>query len=170
MGGDGQMNRFTTIACIAALSLLAACGQKTEETTGEPTAQAAPGAAGIIADRQDKLKKMAEANRVVAEELKKSQPDLATLKTSADFVAATMPDLINWFPAGTGPESGIKTAAKAHIWEDPADFTARYELAVAEARKFQATVAAGDIAAIKTGVDALGASCRNCHQLNRERD
>lgn len=166
--------KFTVL--LACASLLASCGQDQGGVADKgKSADAAVSSAGgenatIITARQDNLKKMGAANRAMADELKKATPDVAVFKTNADLIAGLAPDLINWFPAGTGMESGIKTAAKAEIWSQPDQFKAAHARFVAESAKFQATVATGDLAAIGTGVEELGLSCRNCHQVNRQRD
>lgn len=171
------MKTLKLIACLAGAGLLAACGQqeaaKTETAAPAAETAAAPAAgtpAATITARQDNLKKFGAANRAMADELKKPAPDAAVFKTNADLIAGLAPDLINWFPAGTGMESGVKTAAKAEIWSQPDDFKAKHAAFAAEAAKFQTTAATGDIAAITAGVEALGATCRNCHQVYRQRD
>jgi cytochrome c556 len=166
--------KFTVL--MACAGLLIGCGQDQGggadkgKAAGTAVSEAGGETAAIITARQDKLKKMGAANRAMADELKKSTPDVAVFKTNADLIAGFAPDLINWFPAGTGMESGVKTAAKAEVWSQPDQFKAAHERFVAESAKFQTTVATGDLAAIGAGVEELGLTCRNCHQVNRQRD
>lgn len=165
--------KFTVL--MACASLLVACGQEQGAAdkaapAGDVAADAGSSMEAIIKLRQENLKKMGAANRAMADELKKSTPDVAVFKTNADLIAGFAPDLINWFPAGSGMESGVETAAKAEIWSQPDQFKAAHERFAAEAAKFQTTVATGDVAAIGAGVEELGLSCRNCHQVNRQRD
>jgi len=174
------MKTLKLIACLTAAGFLAACGQNEEAATTETAAPAAPAAdamtaaptdpASIIQTRQENLKGFGEANRAMAEELKKPSPDLAVFQTNAPRITGLAPDLINWFPAGTGTEAGVKTAAKPEVWAQPDDFRAKHTAFAAEAAKFQQTVNSGDIEAIRAGVPALGATCRDCHEVNRVRD
>ncbi len=166
--------KFTVL--MACAGLLVGCGQEQAGVAekGKPADAAVSDSAGdkgaIIRARQENLKKMGAANRAMADELKKPTPDVAVFKANTDLIAGLAPDLINWFPAGTGMESGVKTAAKAEIWSQPDQFKAAHARFVAEAAKFQTTAATGDVAAITAGVEQLGLSCRNCHQVNRQRD
>lgn len=165
--------KFTVL--MACAGLLVGCGQEQAgaekgKAAGAVVSEAGGDKEAIIKARQANLKKMGAANRAMADELKKPTPDVAVFKTNADLIAGLAPDLINWFPAGTGIESGVKTAAKAEIWSQPDQFKAAHARFAAEAVKFQTTAATGDVAAIEAGVEQLGLSCRNCHQVNRQRD
>ena len=71
------------------------------------------------------------------------------------------------FPAGTGPQPGIKTNAKAEIWKKPAEFRAAQDAFVRAADSFQAAVNKGNPAAIKSEARKLGASCKSCHDAFR---
>ena len=72
-----------------------------------------------------------------------------------------------WFPKGSGPESGVKTDAKAEVWNDAAGFAAAANRFQGEAAKLQEIAAGGDIAAIKAQVRATGGACKNCHDKYR---
>ena len=75
-----------------------------------------------------------------------------------------------WFPAGSGPAPGLKTAAKAEIWAQPDKFAAARDAFVAEAAKFQVIAKSGDAAAIRAEVPKLGATCGGCHDHFREKE
>jgi cytochrome c556 len=174
------MKTFKLIGALAAAGFLAACGQGQDAAKTEAAAPAADAAApaaapatdpaSVIKARQDNLKKFGAANRAMADELKKPAPDMAVFQTSAATISALAPDLINWFPAGTGAEAGVKTAAKPEVWDQPDLFKEKHAAFAAEAAKFQTTVNSGDMEAIKLGVPALGATCRGCHEVFRVRD
>ena len=167
-----------TLATVAAAAVLAACGQQQETAAtntfagpGETgTAAPAAGAEGIIKARQANLKKFGAANKAMQDELKKPEPALAVYQTNLPTIAALAPELHTWFPAGTGMETKIKTAAKPEVWAQPELFKARADAFVAATQKFQATVQSGDMAAIKAGAPEFGQSCRNCHEIFRQRD
>ena len=166
-----------TIAAIAAAGLLAvACGQKDEATSKNEAqappaaAAAAPNAADTIKARQTNLKKLGGALKAMTDESKKDNADLAVFKTQAPIVAGLAPQLHDWFPAGTGAEAGVKTAAKPEIWAQPDVFKQRADAFAAASAKFSTTVDGGDLTAIKAGVAPLGGACRECHQTFRQRD
>lgn len=166
------MNTCWTVAALAAMSLLAACGQKEEAQKAEAPAAgpANPEAATIIKARQDTLKTFGAAMKAMADELKKPEPALAVFQTNAPTIVSRSGELHSWFPAGTGMESGVKTAAKAEIWAQPDDFKAKADAFAAAAQKFDAVVKSGDMAAIKTAQPEFALACRNCHQTYRQRD
>lgn len=161
-----------TLGALIGAGLLAGCGQgqDTAATDTAPAAAPAEGAAEIIKARQENLKKFGAANKAMQDELKKGEPALAVYQANAPAIAQLAPELHTWFPAGTGVEAGVKTAAKAEIWAQPDDFKAKADAFVAVAQKFDATVKAGDMTAITAGAEELGLACRNCHQTYRQRD
>lgn len=72
-----------------------------------------------------------------------------------------------WFPAGTGPQAGVKTAAKPEIWSRSTQFKAAQDAFAQQADVFQRTAAAGNAAAIRAEVRKLGATCKGCHDTFR---
>lgn len=72
-----------------------------------------------------------------------------------------------WFPAGTGPQPGVKTAAKPEIWTRSAQFKAAQDAFAQQADAFQRTAAGGNAAAIRAEARKLGATCKGCHDTFR---
>ena len=72
-----------------------------------------------------------------------------------------------WFPAGTGPQPGLKTAAKALIWAKPAQFKAAQDNFARQADAFQKAAAGGNVATIRAEARKLGATCKACHDTFR---
>ena len=75
-----------------------------------------------------------------------------------------------WFPAGSGPQPGLKTAAKPEIWTKPVEFRAAQDQLARAADGFQAAAAGGNVDAIRAAASALGGSCKNCHDQFRVPD
>jgi cytochrome c556 len=73
-----------------------------------------------------------------------------------------------WFPAGSGPQDGKKTDAKAEVWSKPAEFAQAHTRFVDAAKALQAVVTTGDMAAIGASTKTLGAACKGCHDKFRE--
>jgi cytochrome c556 len=83
-----------------------------------------------------------------------------------DQLATRIP---SWFPAGSGPEAGVKTKAKPEIWTRPADFQAAAAGLASEAHRFDAVAASGDVNAVRAEFPALGKACKTCHDQFRDK-
>lgn len=75
--------------------------------------------------------------------------------------------MYEWFPAGSGAQPGIKTAAKPEIWSRSAQFKAAQDAFARQADVFQRTAASGNAAAIRAEARKLGATCKGCHDTFR---
>lgn len=75
--------------------------------------------------------------------------------------------MYGWFPAGSGPQAGIKTAAKPEIWARSAQFKAAQDAFAKQAEVFQRTAGGGNAAAIRAEARKLGATCKGCHDTFR---
>ena len=83
----------------------------------------------------------------------------AVFSTFAD-AAAKMPHL---FPENS--KAGGETAAAPKIWEDTADFAARWQAFGAEAKA--AADETRDLASFRRAFSRIGESCASCHDLYR---
>jgi cytochrome c556 len=176
--------KFQMLAGAAVIALgLAACNQEPAppaaeappeapaETAAAP-AEPAPAAPAVdpklvIETRQTNLKDMGAAFKTISDETKKGSPDMAAIIGASERVKAHATEIGNWFPAGTGPEAGIKTEALAKIWEDRTTFDAAVVKLQEEAGKLQAAAVSGDAAAVKAQFPATGGACKNCHDTFR---
>lgn len=123
------------------------------------------GAADIIKARQHKLKDIIGSDaKTISDQLKSGAPDQAVVQAKAREIDATLKDLPSWFPKGTGPEAGVKTAAKPEIWAQPDEFQKAHETAQAAADKFVQVAQTGDANAEATAFMSLGMSCGGCHK------
>ena len=68
-----------------------------------------------------------------------------------------------WEGYGPGTDKGAPTRVKPEIWKDPAKFKQLGDAAQAESLKLVAAAQTGDVAALRTGVGAMGNACNNCH-------
>jgi cytochrome c556 len=124
----------------------------------------------IIDDRQRNLRDMGAAYKAITDELKRPRPSLIEIAHYASSLKEVAASQQQWFPAGSGAESGIKTAAKAEIWSQPADF-AKWErdLSGAIAQLVNAT-AGQDIEIVRRQHEQLGKVCAGCHKTFRAKD
>ena len=159
------LNRFTAaLGFTAALALAAGASVAHEGHHGAPPKT--PGDKAAWA-RHDNFKAQGVAFKTILDELKKDAPDKALISANAIKLKTSSMALPSWFPKGSGPESGVKTDAKAEVWSDAAGFAAAANRLQVETSKFQQIAAAGDIGAIKAGTRALGGACKNCHDKYR---
>jgi cytochrome c556 len=153
------------LAMAAGLSLAAGTALAADPTPAPTT----PGGKAVVA-RQAHYKELNGAFRAINDELRKDAPDKAVVAANAGKIKALSEDLPSWFPKGSGPEAGVKTAAKAEVWTDAAGFAAAATKLQPETSKLQDVAAAGDLDAIKAQVRATGAACKACHDVYRAPD
>ncbi len=117
-----------------------------------------------IAARKAMMKANGQAAGALAKMVKgEAAFDLATAKKSfATFedAAAKMPAL---FPDNS--KSGGETAATPKVWEDMADFKAKFVKFGEDAKAADASVK--DLDSLKAAMGTLGKDCGGCHELYR---
>lgn len=145
------------IAALAAVPLVTAA-----------VAFAAP--ADTITMRQARLKQLGASFKTMNDELRKSSPDAAKVKASMAVVRQASLELPKWFPAGTGPETGVKMKAKAEIWADKAGFATDAKAFALEVQKLQAMSTANDFDSMKMQAKTVGQTCGTCHTTFRVKD
>ena len=131
------------------------------------TALAAIDAAKVEKARLDNYKKIGTAFKTINDGLKADKPDTKAIADQAKIIKDLAPHIPSWFPRGSGPETGIKTRAKADIWSDWGTFTASAKGLQTEAGKLQTIAMKGDVDAIKAQVKATGGACKTCHDKFR---
>jgi cytochrome c556 len=138
---------------------------------GVVIAQAAPSQASLIKSRQDKLRDMGGALKAIDDELKKRTVDWDNIVLpNADTLQSRSGYLLNWFPKGSGPESGIKTYALPAIWQKSDEFTKLAKAAQAETQKLNQVAATKDAGALKAEAFTMGKACKACHDNYRSPD
>ncbi len=152
------------LALTAGLALAAGAALAHEGHEGPPPKT--PGGKAAW-QRHDNFKAQGAAFKAILDELKKDPPDQAVLTTNANKLKASSIALPSWFPKGSGPESGVKTDAKAEVWTDAAGFAAAATKFQAEAATLQQLAAAGDVAGMKAQARVVGGTCKGCHDKYR---
>ena len=94
--------------------------------------------------------------------------DAALIEKNAGKVAQLAPMISDMFALDTSA-SGIETEAKAAIWADYADFSAKAATTTERAQALVAATAEGQGATMKA-FGALGASCKSCHDSYRQKN
>lgn len=121
----------------------------------------------IIDARQDGFKDMGAAMKTLRDELKSGNPDSAAITTAANDLALLAEKLPEWFPAGSGPESGLKTDARAYIWENKEKFDAISNELMVESKALVSLASSGDKSALQKKLGTLRDNCSSCHDSFR---
>ncbi|HVZ28997.1 MAG TPA: cytochrome c [Asticcacaulis sp.] len=137
---------------------------------GIATAALALDAAATIKARHDFFHSLGGAYKTVNDQLKSSTPDLTAVRAATAQIATLAPQLPSQFPAGTGPEAGVKTGAKPEIWTNAADFKTKADGLATAAAALNKAAAGSDVAAITAASKDLGTACKNCHTTYRNQD
>ncbi len=133
---------------------------------------AAPAAdpTAMIKTRHDGMKQIGGAFKELNKQVKSDAPDARTVAASAATLKRLSVAQLDWFPKGSGPDSGQKTHTKAAAWTDAAGFKAAQRKFVVEAAKLDGVAAKRDTAALAAQLQATGGACKGCHDKYREKD
>lgn len=94
--------------------------------------------------------------------------DAALAQTAADnLFHITRHDQSRLWPEGTDSSTIVDTRAKAEIWENLDDFTAKFG-ALQEASAALQAAAGGGLDGLRPAVGAVGQTCGACHEKYRE--
>jgi cytochrome c556 len=151
------MKRLFPVAAI----VLIAIGTVSASESGALSSQ------DVIEMRRAGFKKMGAAMKAIAEQLKSDAPDISKVTAATQAIASGVREQPNWFPVGSGPESGVDTDALPHIWKDTAKFAALSSQLATESGNFAAAVASNNLAAIRTQFKVLAEVCSTCHKSFR---
>jgi cytochrome c556 len=127
-------------------------------------------APAAIKERQDYYKDIGKSMKGIVEELKSASPNVVTIQKYSAAIDTAAPKAPSFFAAGTGPEAGVKTGAKADIWQKPAEFKKDADEFAAAAHALNVAAQSGDVGAVKDATGKLGETCKGCHQTFREKE
>lgn len=119
--------------------------------------------ADTIRMRQGNYKQIAAAMKGINEQLKSSTPSLPAIRTGTRTILGFAPQVLRWFPRGTGPEAGVRTRARPEIWSNHEGFRSAGARLLVAARNLDAAARSGDLAAIRAAAPELAHACSNCH-------
>jgi cytochrome c556 len=153
------LRMMTALALAAGLGLAVAGTALAADPSPAPTT---PGGRALVA-RQARFKEQGATFKAINDEIRKDMPDMAALAAGAAKLNALAADLPTWFPKGSGPETGLPTAARPEIWTDADGFAAAAAKLQDETAKLAAVSAGGDMDAIKVQFRATAGACKACH-------
>jgi cytochrome c556 len=119
------------------------------------------------ATRSAGYRAMGAAFKAVNDQLRSGSPQMPVLQAASQRIQATAKAQYGWFPQGSGPAPGVKTAAKPEIWAQPAQFKAAQDNFATQANAFAKAVNGGNVAAITAQTKQLGGACSACHKVFR---
>ena len=128
---------------------------------------ATPAVTNAIKARQASYKEIGGAFKSINDELKSGAPDMNSVRPLAHDIATRAALLPKYFPNGSGPESGLKTRAKAEIWKDNATFVKLQGDMITASRALDAAAASGNVAGLTAARTSLGGTCKSCHDRFR---
>ncbi|ACG77552.1 putative cytochrome c signal peptide protein [Phenylobacterium zucineum HLK1] len=118
--------------------------------------------------RHANFEKLGAAFKALNDELRKGNPNAATVQAQTKTMASLATALPTWFPRGSGVEARPKSEAKANIWTDAAGFSAVASAMQVQVSKLNQAALSGDMDAVKAQVRPTGASCKACHDKYRQ--
>jgi cytochrome c556 len=120
-----------------------------------------------VRTRVEGLRELGAAFKAVNDGLRSPTPQTIMIQMSARQIRNAATAQYGWFPAGSGPQPGVKTAAKPEIWTQPARFRQLQDAFAAQATVFQRAAGGSDVNAIRAAARSLGQSCKACHDQFR---
>ena len=131
---------------------------------------ATPEIAAAVKSRKANYKEIGGAFKTINDEVKTGAPVIDTIQPLAQEILKRGTMQKDFFPAGSGIESGEKTRAKSTIWTNNADFQKQHNDFLAAAEQLNKAIASGDNKVIATAQKTLGGTCKSCHDQYREAD
>jgi cytochrome c556 len=123
--------------------------------------------ADSVKSRIAELRELGASYKAVNDGLRSPMPQTMLIQISARQIVNASKAQYGWFPAGSGAEAGVKTAAKPEIWTQAAKFKAAQNAFAAQAQSFQRAAAGGNIDAMRAEAKKLGLTCKGCHDSFR---
>ena len=120
------------------------------------------GTAGIIKGRQAAMMLSGVVMGSIKAAIDAGQPP-ASQRFNSRALARWAHAVPGMFPAGSGPDSGLETHARAEVWSDRAGFEARAADYAAAADRLAELAAGEDAAAFAAQWTAVRQSCQACH-------
>lgn len=129
---------------------------------------ASPGAAAAH-DRHERFETIGRAFKGVQDQLKRTPVNWAAVRNTSAILAALASRTKTWFPAGSGPQHGVKTDALPAAWTNRAELDRQADRFAAAANSLAATAELGDADKMKAAIRVTGESCKSCHDQFRKR-
>jgi len=121
-----------------------------------------------VRNRIDRFRELGASFKTVNDSLRGSEPQTVLIQMAARQIVNASRDLPNWFPKGSGPESGAKTKTKPLVWTQAAKFKSAQITFANQAAALQRAAQTGNGPILQGEARKLGATCKGCHDTFRE--
>ncbi len=118
----------------------------------------------VVETRKEGFSEIGWATKAINDQLKTRSPDLRKISVAATTIANRTPDIVQWFPAGSGRESGADTDALPAIWKERAEFDELAQKLILESKQLTTTLKSNDLGAIRDQFTSLREVCSSCHR------
>ena len=119
---------------------------------------------GVIKGRQAGMMLSGVAMGAIKAAIDAGQPP-ASQRFNSRALARWAHAVPGMFPAGSGPDSGVETHAKAEVWSDRAGFESKAADYAAAADRLAELAAGEDAAAFSAQWTVVRSSCQACHDV-----
>ena len=143
--------KAATLALCASMAAMAA-----------PPSAAHDHATGVVKERMDMMKLMAQQMKAIRESIE-ARRNLAAIRTHAESIAGHAPHIVHLFPSGSTQRP---TDANGAIWRNWIDFERKATSLETESKKL-AAASVDDFAALAAQVRAVSQACGACHEKYR---
>jgi len=118
--------------------------------------------------RHKKFEQIGKAFKQVSDQLKRKPVDFAKARSGAATIATLAPQVVTWFPAGSGPQDGVRSDTKAEAWTRRAELMKIADQFAKSTPALKAAADSGDLVALAAAVRTTGATCKSCHDQFRK--
>jgi cytochrome c556 len=155
------MSRRTSgILAVLAIATLAAC-------SGKKAPNVDPAIVDAIKARQANFREMGAASKNIDDTLKAGGALSPPITMAAAQIKSFAEQQKYWFPPGSGPETGVDTAAKPEIWQQAQQFQERQQALVDAATKLTQVASEEQRQAFAEQFRVVGRACKDCHDTFR---
>jgi cytochrome c556 len=127
----------------------------------------ADGLLQIVHARQEHFRMLGRTAKSLRDQLHRSRLNWGAIGTDAQALERLAAALPSWFPPGSGQGHGVKTRAKALIWQQPKAFAEAAHALLARAQGLSDAAAHHDRRALMLNARGLGHACGSCHSRFR---
>ncbi|MFM2410352.1 MAG: hypothetical protein RL481_1180 [Pseudomonadota bacterium] len=124
----------------------------------------------VVSARKAGFRELGSAFKGVNDSIRSGEVQSVALGKYAEQIRKASNGIYRWFPKGSGPKAGVKTAALAGIWAKPAAFKKAQDGLATATTAFEKAVKSKNLDSIRTATRNLGGTCKACHDSFKAKD
>ena len=121
----------------------------------------------VIEARELHMKDLGGSLKSLRTQLRAGNPNLELIRFSVQEIQRASEDLPGWFPAGSGPQTGVEMRSLVEVWSDAEGFTAAANEFRRQAASLSEIARGSDVGAIQKQQIEVGRTCGDCHDVYR---